>query len=374
MQVSAKAATAPPISATSRRVTRQAGTYVTPSKLSDRDMELLFSQLAKMVGAGISLERALATIAAGGAGTPRGVVASMVVASMRGGLMPSRSFGDAIAGIDASCIALIKTGEMTGDLGPALAEIERLLQARNALRSKVTTALVYPGILALVALGSVLTILLVVVPQFEQLVRGHLDKLPNSARAVFWLSDMVRTFAMPLGMAVVFALLMLLRAARAGTLESTLTGLVRLTGPGAALIEKAQSAAMFRLLGTLVSRQVQLLPAIDVACRTITDPKLAAAAAVVRERLKAGARLSDALYDTGAFPPIVVQLAGAGEESGDLGSMLTKSAQMLEDDLEAMTKLFLIWFEPILLIVVGTLIGGLLYGLFSAILSINSII
>jgi len=188
------------------------------------------------------------------------------------------------------------------------------------------------------------------------------------------LSDTVRQLAMPLAAALIAVLALAFRAARAGTLEKSITGVLRLTSFGSALIDKAQSAAMFRLVGTLVSRQVQLLPAIDVARQTITDPKLAAATLAVRERLKTGARLSDALYDTGAFPPIVVQLARAGEESGDLGSMLTKAAQMLEDDLERMTKLFLIWFEPMLLVVIGSLIGGLLYGLFSAILSINSII
>lgn len=343
-------------------------------RLSDRDIELLFSQLAKMVGAGISLERALATTASGASSSPRGMVASSIVAGMRGGLPPAKAFASAGQNIDASCLALLRTGEMTGDLGPALAEIERLLMARNALRSKVTTALVYPAILAIVAFGSVLTILLVVVPQFEQLVRAHLDKLPASARFVFWLSDTVRQLAMPLAAALIAVLALAFRAARAGTLEQSITGVLRLTSFGSALIDKAQSAAMFRLVGTLVSRQVQLLPAIDVARQTITDPKLGAATLAVRERLKTGARLSDALYDTGAFPPIVVQLARAGEESGDLGSMLTKAAQMLEDDLERMTKLFLIWFEPMLLVVIGSLIGGLLYGLFSAILSINSII
>jgi type II secretory pathway component PulF len=130
---------------------------------------------------------------------------------------------------------------------------------------------------------------------------------------------------------------------------------------------------MLRILGSLISRQVLLLPALDVARQSVSDASLQAAMLAVRERLKTGGRLAEAMAETGSFPAIAVQLARVGEETGDLGGMLTRAAAMLDDEIERMTKLFLIWFEPMLLVVIGVLIGGLLYGLFSAILSINTI-
>lgn len=343
-------------------------------RLSGRDVEVLLGQLARMVSAEIPLDRALVTIAQGAPGTPRATVAAGIAARMRAGHPPSRAFAAAGSAFDASALALLKSGELTGDLGVALTEIERLALARNGLRSKVAMALVYPAILALVAFGSVLTILLVVIPQFEQLVAAHLDKLPASARLVFALSEGTRQLALPLGAAVLVAMVVLVHKSRRGGLEHALIALLRLTGPGAAIVSAAQSAALFRLLGTLLTRQVQLMPALDVSRQTLSDPVLVEAAVFVREQLKSGARLSDALRASGAFPAVTVELARAGEETGALGPMLMRAAQMLEDDLERTTKLFVIWFEPILLLIIGGIIGGLLYGLFSAILSINSII
>lgn len=345
-----------------------------PPKLSARDLELLFSQLAKMVSAGLSLERALSTVEQGEVGSARSAVAGAIVRGMRAGLSPSRAFAADAANFDSSALALIRSGEMTGDLGPALSELERLIVARNQLKSKIRTALIYPGILGLVALGSVLTILLVVVPQFEELVRGHMDRLPLSARAVFWLSETLRQLALPIGVAVLVGLGLALRSLSRGSFERGVMGVVGRFSFGRALIVKEQSASLFRMLGTLVSRQVLLVPALDVARQSVNDAQIGAAVSQVRERLVSGVRLAQALSETGVFPSIAVQLANVGEETGDLGPMLLRAAQMLEDDLERSTKLFLIWFEPILLVVIGGTIGGLLYGLFSAILSINTII
>jgi general secretion pathway protein F len=205
-------------------------------------------------------------------------------------------------------------------------------------------------------------------------VRGHMDRLPLSARVVFWLSETLRQLALPIGFGVLVGLVLALRAMGSGGFERGVMGVVGRFSFGRALIAKEQSASLFRMLGTLVSRQVLLVPALDVARQSVSDAQIGAAVDQVRVRLKSGARLAQALGETGVFPSIAVQLANVGEETGDLGAMLLRAAQMLEDDLERSTKLFLIWFEPILLVVIGGTIGGLLYGLFSAILSINTIV
>lgn len=345
-----------------------------PAKLSSRDLELFFGQLSKMVNAGLSLERALDTVAQGDPDSPRAAHAGMIVRAMRAGQSPSRAFQHMKAHSDGSTIALIRSGEMTGDLGPALAEIERLIVSRNQLSAKISTALIYPAILGLVSLASVMMILLVVIPQFEDLVRGHMDRMPVAAQFVFWLSQTVRQLALPLGLVALAVCLLVLRMARAGGLERVIIVVLGQFAVGQRLIANAQSAALLRMLGTLLSRQVLLLPAIDVAREAVPDGAVRQGVDQVRTRLKSGSRLAAALAETGVFTPITVQLTQVGEETGDLGGMLLRAAQMLEDDLERATKHFLIWFEPILLIVIGSLIGGLLYGLFSAILSINNVV
>jgi general secretion pathway protein F len=343
-------------------------------RLSARDLELLFGQLANMVNAGLMLERALKAIEQSAMGSPRALVANQLVTRMRQGLSPARAFGEDTTNFDSSIISLVRSSELTGDIGPVLAEIERLLAARNQLRTKIQTALIYPAILSLVALGSVLTILLVVIPQFSGLVRTHMDQLPTAARAVFWLSDTVRELAWPLLGIISLVVLLIVRGVRSHGLAPIAMSIVKAFPGGKAVSAKVETAAFLRLLGTLLSRNVRLMPAIDVASQAIADGRLAQAIDTMRGRLKSGASLANALAETDQFPPITVQLARVGEETGNLGAMLTRSAAMLEEDVERLSKLFIIWFEPMLLAGIGTLIGGLLYGLFSAILSINTLV
>lgn len=350
------------------------GPVAATGRLDGRACELLFNQLAKLVGAGLALERSLVVIEQGDSRSAGGAVAGAIVRAMRAGAAPSVAFAGSGGGFDPVTLALIRSGETTGDLGNVLGEVARLIATRNQVRSRIATALVYPAILAVVSLGSLMTILLVVVPQFEELVRGHMDRLPGAALVVFWLSQTVRQIGVPLLVLAGIAGLLVWRSLRGGGLERAIIRVVSRAPGGGRVVRMAEAATFLRLLGSLAQRQVQLLPALDVARQAIVDPGLAAAVGRVRERLKSGARLGDAMAETRAFPQIAVQLARVGEETGDLGPMLGRAAQMLDDDLDRLSKVFLIWFEPVLLAIIGGLIGGLLYGLFSAILAINTLI
>jgi general secretion pathway protein F len=343
-------------------------------RLPPRELQLFFGQLATMVNAGLMLERALKTIEQSANGTSRAHVAAQLSSRMRQGLTPSRAFAQDTHNFDASMIAMIRSSELTGDIGLVLAEIERLITSRNQLRSKIQTALIYPAILGVVALGSVLTILLVVIPQFAGLVASHKERLPVAARAVFWLSQTVSDLAWPLLGLVTLSVALTARAARTHGLATVGAKIARVIPGGREIANKAEAAAFLRLLGTLLSRKVRLLPALDVASQVLGPNALGEAVGLMRERLKVGASLASALQETGQFPAVAVQLARVGEETGQSGPMLTRAAVMLEDEFERLSKLFIIWFEPMLLAGIGLIIGGLLYGLFSAILSINTLV
>jgi type II secretory pathway component PulF len=343
-------------------------------RLSPRELELLFGQLSTMVNAGVMLERALKTIEQSAQGTKRAQVAGRLAARMRQGLSPGRAFAEDTVNFDPSLIALIRSSELTGDIGPVLAEIERLIVARNQLRTKIQTALIYPAILSVVALASVLTILLLVIPQFSGLVASHKNELPVAARVVFWLSATVQQFAWPVAAAMVACCLLITRAVRARGAGAIISAAMALFPGGRAVAANVEAAQFLRLLGTLLTRNVRLMPALDVATNVIGDGPLARSVMAMRERLKMGIPLAAALEETGQFPALAVQLAKVGEETGQSGPMLTRAARMLDDDTERLSKLFIIWFEPMLLAAIGIIIGGLLYGLFSAILSINTLV
>jgi general secretion pathway protein F len=328
-------------------------------------------QLAKMVGAGLSLEKSLVVVARGEPGSPLSRSAERMIGELRSGASPAEAFATEPA-FDRSLIAIVRSGEVSGDLADAFRTLERLVVTRNGLRSKVRSGLVYPAVLSVVALGSVLTILLFVIPKFEPLVASTFDTLPLQARLVFGLSSLVQSFGTVMLALLAVLALMIVRAARMGRLEAHVMAVARhLPGIGG-ILASSQSSRICRLIGTLAERNVHLVTAVTVTADALEDSDQRRRLFEVRDRIKSGETLAKALGRSRLVPPLVVQLVEVGEETGDVGGMLQRSADLIEESVEGQVKRFLILFEPILLAGIGVLIGGLLYGLFSAILSVNS--
>lgn len=343
-----------------------------PARLSPAQLELFIRQIARMTEASVPLDRGLAILGASQSDAA-GRLALAIRTAMRAGAAPAEAFARFPAAFDATVVALIEAGQVSGQMGRAFAEIEQLVVKRNRLRGQVVSALIYPAILSVVAAASVLTILLFVIPQFEALVSDPSLVLPLPARIVFGLSRWLQSVGWILGPAALVALLLLLRAARGGGLERSVLG-VAARLPAVGRLGRLVTVTRFcRTLGSLLVRNVSLLPAVDVAARGEAG-EAADRLHQARARLRDGASLSDALAGTELFPHLVLQLTRIGEETGAVGTMLLRSADMLDEDIERSLKQFVILFQPMVLVILGVVIGGLLYGLFSAILAINQTI
>jgi general secretion pathway protein F len=342
--------------------------------LSPRALEALVRQLAKMVQAGLPLERAL-TIAAGSGDARSGAgIAAAVLKRLREGRSPSAAFAEDPLNFDATFVALVQAGEVSGKLGEAFGEIERITTAANRLRSRLSSALIYPAILGLVALGSIYVILGHVIPSFRPLLPPDASALPLAARLAFGLAGMLEGVWLPVASGGLLGVLLALRrwrgpqgARRAQRLASRLPVL-------APIMRDAQLSRLCRVLGTLLVRNVLLVQALDIAGRVLVDPALAAGLTQVRSALATGKSLSAAMREAALAPSSVLQLVAVGEETGDLGAMLLRAADLLEEDLDRRLARLLTLLEPGILAVVGLCIGGLLYGLFSAILAINNVV
>lgn len=338
--------------------------------LSPQQQEVLLRQLARMTGAGLRLERALAVIAEGDPSPRARALASDLRQRVRSGAPPAAAFEAHPHLFGSDIVALLRAAEVSGQFAAALGEAERLVAARNAIRSRIISALVYPAILGIVALGSLLTILLLVIPRFRDLVMVQGASLPLAAQIVFALSDLVVAQGWLLALLAGAGLAGLAVAHQRGTLGRLGMAFASMLPGVGTLIASAAEARVLRVLGTLLGRKVGLVAALGLATEG-SDDRLSAALAAVRDRVKAGGAFSEAVAQEGAFGPLVVQFARVGEETGDLGAMLLKSAEMIEERLDREIKRFFILLEPSLLVVIGLLTGGLLYGLFSAILTLN---
>jgi general secretion pathway protein F len=336
-----------------------------------RDVESLLRQLARMVQAGLSIDRALAVLSTGGGSV--GIV--LLAGEIRGQLRLGRSVHAAFAAFpslfDPGILALIAAGDGPGKLGMALGEAEKLIVARNQTTTRIRSAMIYPSILAVVALASVLAILLYVIPKFRGLLTMQDDALPFASRIVFALSD-VAVGAGPwllVGLALIVALI--IRSAMRGGIEQAFLSLFSFMPGLSNVVADGATSRLLRLLGTQLRSGVPLVDALKVTSDSLGTGPAGAAMNAIRSEVRGGKALSRGMRQAGLFPELALQMLEVGEETGDAGGMLVRAADILDEKTDQDIKRIFIVFEPMLLVVMGLIIGGLLYGLFSAILTLN---
>ncbi len=341
--------------------------------LNDKELELFLRQLAKMLEASITLERAINIIATGDAQLHRTLVAREILIELRGGKAFSEILGNYLTPQNNILTALLKSGEMSGNLANSVTEMEKLIITRNQTAQKIQSSMVYPAILAIISIISLNMILFYVIPQFSSLLGQGSHSLPASAKFVFWLSDTVRAWWWLICFLFLIILYKTYITFRNGGMFNLVNHAFGIIPGFKELPDKIQTSIVCRLLGTLLSNGVKFVSSLEVAKEATSDEAFFDGMEEIIDAVSSGKTAEKAFADTELFSRNLLQMIKIGEETGDLGGMFSRSADILDDEIESKIKRFIILFEPSILLLIGILIGGLLYGLFSAILSVNSI-
>ena len=332
----------------------------------------LMTRLAKLTGGRVPLDRALGLMAAGGQGPVAGAAERMRRKMREGG-----SFRDALvseAGLaDPAALALVRGAELSGDLHAALAAAADLMDRRLAATRKLVTAMLYPALLLVVAVFALGLILTAIIPQFRPLVAERMDLVPFLGRMVFALSAGLTTLGPWLGAGALVGGLLAWLAHRRGRLGPAMRGLAaKLPGVGR-IVARTQTVIALDVLAVLLRREVVLSAAFPVLIDTTAPGPVRDALSRASEAVNGGAPLSDALAAEAVAPPEAVEMIRIGEEAGDLGGMADRAAREMREAADRATERLLALFQPILIVIVGLLIGVSLYALFSAITAVNSI-
>jgi general secretion pathway protein F len=342
-----------------------------PRAIKPRDVEAFLRQLARMVQAGLSIDRALAVLSAGAGAPGAAFLAGDIRAQLRLGRSVHVAFASHPTVFDSGILALIAAGDGPGKLGMALSEAEKLITARNQTSNRIRSAMIYPAILAVVALASVLSILLFVIPKFRGLMSMQDDALPFASRIVFTLSDLA-VGAGPWLMVALFCIgALVVRSAMRGGIEQAFLSLFRFVPRLSNVVADSATSRLLRLLGTQLKSGVPLIHALQVSTESLPSGQASAAMNTVRTDVRGGKPLSHGMRQAGLFPELALQMLEVGEETGDIGGMLVRASDILDEKTDQDIKRIFIVFEPMLLVTMGLIIGGLLYGLFSAILTLN---
>lgn len=331
-------------------------------------------ELATLLKAGLPLDQALKTLADVSASPAVKKLLRDIYARVQGGAALSQAMEAQGESFSRLYLNLIRAGEAGGALETVLQRLSDYLEQSAALRSGIVSALIYPVILLLIALFSVIALLIFVVPQFVPLFEDTGAALPLATRLVFGAAEWFQGFwwLFPAGIAGAWWLFQNRLKAPARQLRWH-SFLLRLPLCGG-LVARLEVARFARTLGTLLGNGVPLLTGVAIVREVIGNRAIAAIMTRVIERLEQGGRLAEALVREPHFPALAVQLIRVGEESGQLESMLLKIADIYDLEVNTTIKRMLTLIEPILILGLGGLIAVIIISILVAILGLNELV
>jgi len=266
---------------------------------------------------------------------------------------------------DALYVNMVEAGETGGILDTILQRLSTYIEKNVKLKRAVKSAMVYPiGVLS-VAAGVITLLLWKVVPIFATLFIGLGADLPLPTRVVIQLSNFVGSiYGLLIVVLLVGAIIMVKvwYGTKQGrmALDSLLLKLPLL----GILLRKIAVARFTRTLGTLIASGVPILEGLDITARTSGNAVVEKALLHVRKQLEAGRTLAEPLKETEVFPGMVTQMIGVGEQTGAMDAMLQKIADFYEEEVDASVKDLLTAMEPLLIVVLGVVVGGVVISMY----------
>jgi general secretion pathway protein F len=329
--------------------------------------------LGSLVRAGLTIDRALAIASNLSADEASRAFLDDVGKRVRGGA----SFAQAVAAsgrpMPGFYVSMIEAGETGGALATTLVRLGELLKRQHAIRQRITSALVYPGILFAVVLLTLIVLLGFVLPRFEQLFIESDAPLPFATRVVLTLGRFVADYGLYLGLALTVAVVGTVRWLKGEGGRLALHRWMLRTRLLLGLPAMIDTARLLRTLSTLLGNGLPLPSALRVARGTLSNLALRSALDEAATRVKAGEHLHLALAAQKQFPPVAAQLARVGEETGKLDELLLSAAEYLEDSSSTMLDRLLTLLVPALTIGMGLMVAGLIGSVLVGLLSINDL-
>ncbi|MFC4656087.1 MULTISPECIES: type II secretion system F family protein [Rheinheimera] len=344
-------------------------------KVGSADIAVVTRQIATMLGAGVPLVQSLDLIANGASNETLRQLMLKISSKVQGGTPLSEVLREHKDYFDELFCDLVKSGEQSGALDRIFDRIALYKEKAEALKSKIKKAMFYPIAVVVVAVIVTSILLIFVVPQFAQIFGSMGAELPAFTLFVLGISEWMQAYWY-VALAVVMALIWAYGKAYKTNHQFKVAadhGMLKLPVIGG-ILNKAAVARYARTLSTTFAAGVPLIEALESAAGASGNEKYRAAILTVREEVAAGNQMNMAMKTTQAFPEMLNQMVAIGEESGALDSMLAKVAtiyeQEVDDAVDGLTSLL----EPLIMAVLGVLIGGLIVAMYLPIFQLGSIV
>ena len=357
------------------RIRKQSKALKSGGKVKPEDVAVFSRQLATMLAAGIALVQAFEII---GNGHDKPAMQKLILdvkADVEGGTSLHESLARHPLYFDDLYVNLVEAGEQAGALESLLDKIATYKEKTEALKKKVKKALFYPAAVLVVAIVVTVILLIFVIPQFESLFKGFGADLPAFTQMVINLSKFVQNqgiFLAILTGGAIYAFWYFKKRSRA--MREFLDRLMLkfpIIGP---ILNKAAIARYARTLATMFAAGVPLVEALESVAEACGNIVYENAVMKMKDEVATGQRLQRAMETTGLFPNMVVQMIAVGEESGSLDEMSAKVAQFYEAEVDNAVDSMSSLLEPLIMAILGVLVGGLVIAMYLPIFKLGAVV
>ncbi len=338
-----------------------------------RDVLFFTQELSTLLNAGVPVDRALSITAEL---TERGAFRAVVLDIVRL-LKGGKALADSIAAhpshFSELYINMVRAGEASGSLSQIFDRLAEFERTRDDLRGYIVSSLIYPGLLTLVGCASIFILLNFVVPRFAQIFADPRIKIPTPTLIMLEASRYMREYWLPAAIVIGSTILVFITYIRTpnGALWWDSTRL-RLPVLGDAL-RKAETSRFARAMGTLVAANVPLVQSLGISRGILNNRRIAGSLEKIAQGVKRGEGIAGPLRKAGEFPPLAGHLLSVGEETGHLDAMFNRMADIYEVETRTAIRRFTSLFEPMIILVMGVVVGTLILSLMLAITSINDV-
>jgi type IV pilus assembly protein PilC len=346
--------------------------------LSDRvklkEVAVFSRQFATMINSGLSLLRSLSILAEQTENKELARVANEVRLDVEKGASLSQALSRHPKVFNRLYIAMVRAGEIGGVLDSVLVRLADTIEKQVELRRKVKSAMTYPAVVAFLVLVIVTAMLLFIIPMFENLYNELGGTLPVPTRLLISVSQFLRKFWWLIFGLEAAAIIFFRRWINSEEGRKKWDALKLRVPIFGALVRKTALARFARTLSALVRSGVPILESLDIVAETSGNHVVATAVRDTQQAVKAGEPLARRLEDHPVFPPMVVQMMAVGEETGALDEMLDKIADFYDQEVEATVDALTSLIEPLLIVVMGVAVGGMVIALYMPMFNIIKLI
>lgn len=353
---------------------KRSGLLTRKDNISQKTLALMMSDMATLLDAGLPIDHAVNRLQR----HCKNPLLKDALANIHTALQKGITLSAAMAAeqhiFSKIQINMVRAGEASGHLPQVLAELASFMEKNAALRATVVSALIYPAILAVMALLSIFIMMAFVIPQFVPIFEDAGQALPLLTQIVFQLSALIQQ---SWWLIILVLITMVLLADRYLKLPDNRLRmdrlLLRLPVIGT-MLASFEAARLSRTLATLLKNGVSLVTAVRLTSQVLSNKAIINALNTAQQAIESGEKLAASLQKSRLFPDLLTELVAVGEESGKLPQMLMKAADNFDRDIDIATKRLLALLEPTLIIGMGLIIGVMIVSILLAMLGLNDLV